>query len=106
MKSHPVFISYARKTSRKPAEALHRELGGEEGLAFLDKTDIEAGELLPKALVDALLDSKVVVVFADETYFNREYCRRELQTALAPLKASLIVARRQRSKRPRRLHIS
>ena len=33
--SHPVFISYARKTSREAAEGLHRDLGGESGLHFL-----------------------------------------------------------------------
>jgi TIR domain len=87
--AHPVFISYARKTSRELAEGLHRELGGESGLAFLDTSDIEAGEQFPKVLVDALLDAKVIVVFADETYFNRWYCLRELRTALAPFEALL-----------------
>ena len=86
---HPVFISYARKTSREPAEALHRELGGESGLAFLDTSDIDAGEQFPKVLIDALLDAKVIVVFADETYFNRWYCLRESRTALAPFEALL-----------------
>src|ERR1700736_3585886 len=86
---HPVFIPYARKTSREPAGGLHRELGGESGLAFLDTSDIEAGEQFPKLLVDALLDAKVIVVFADETYFNRWYCLRELRTGLAPFKALL-----------------
>jgi hypothetical protein len=81
---YPVFISYARKTSREPAEGLHRELGGESGIAFLDTSDIEAGEQFPRVLVDALLDAKVIAVFADETYFNRWYCLRELRTALAP----------------------
>jgi tetratricopeptide (TPR) repeat protein len=35
-------------------------------------------------LVDALLDAKVVVIFADERYFQRWYCRKELETALKP----------------------
>ncbi|MDR4496202.1 MAG: hypothetical protein R3B74_17645 [Nitrospirales bacterium] len=39
--SHPVFISYARTTSRPYAEALHRKLGE---LSFFDTSDIEAGE--------------------------------------------------------------
>jgi len=86
---HSVFISYARKTSRKPAEKLHRKLGGESGLAFLDTSDIEAGQHFPKILVEALLDAVVVVVFADETYFKRWYCLRELRTALAPFEALL-----------------
>lgn len=79
--SHPVFISYARSTSRQHAEALHRELGE---LAFFDTSDIETGEQFPEALVDALLDAKVVVIFADERYFQRWYCRKELETALKP----------------------
>jgi len=36
-----------------------------------------------------LLDAKVIVVFADETYFNRWYCLRESRTALAPFEALL-----------------
>lgn len=79
--SHPVFISYARSTSRQHAEALHRELGE---LTFFDTSDIEAGEQFPEALVDALLDAKVVVVLVDKRYFQRWYCRKELETALKP----------------------
>ncbi|MEO8326006.1 MAG: toll/interleukin-1 receptor domain-containing protein [Nitrospirota bacterium] len=79
--SHPVFISYARSTSRQHAEALYREL---EELAFFDTSDIETGEQFPEVLVDALLDAKVVVVFVDERYFQRWYCRKELETALKP----------------------
>lgn len=79
--TRPVFISYARTTSRRNAEALHRELGE---LAFFDTSDIEAGEQFPKELVDALLDAKVVVIFIDERYLQRWYCRKELETALKP----------------------
>ncbi len=84
---HPVFISYARKTSRDAAVALHRALGRFDVSAFLDTSDIEAGEHFPKALLDALLSAKVVVAFVDETYFKRWYCLRELRTALAPYHA-------------------
>ncbi|MGP0593421.1 tetratricopeptide repeat protein [Nitrospira sp. T9] len=79
--SPPVFISYARTTSRQFAEALHRKLGE---LTFFDTSDIETGEQFPEVLVDALLDAKVVVIFADERYFQRWYCRKELETALKP----------------------
>lgn len=51
--AHPVFISYARATSRDDAETLHQALGGAEGQAFLDRTDFEAGEAIPSGLVDA-----------------------------------------------------
>jgi hypothetical protein len=79
--AHPVFISYARRTSREAAEKLHAALGDE---AFLDSSDIEDGELFPRAIIEALLASRVVVVLADEVYFTRWYCLRELRTALAP----------------------
>jgi len=87
MADHPVFISYARKTSAALAEALHRELGGDTGLAFLDTSDIETLQKFPAEISDALLAAKVVVVFADETYFTRWYCLREFETALAPFHA-------------------
>lgn len=80
--SPPVFISYARKTSRPFAEQLHTALGPDE--AFLDTSDIEAGDRFEKRLADALLGSRVVVLFADETYFRRWYCLWELRTVLAP----------------------
>lgn len=79
--AHPVFISYARRTSREAALALHQALGDE---AFLDSSDIEDGEQFPRAIIEALLGSQVVVVLADEVYFTRWYCLRELRTALAP----------------------
>src|ERR1039457_5145774 len=85
MADHPVFISYARKTSRADAETLHGELGGDPGLAFLDTSDIETLQKFPAEISDALLAAKVVVVFADETYFTRRYCLRE--SALAPFQA-------------------
>src|SRR5512147_1135127 len=82
----PVFISYARRASATHAEALHRALNG---AAFLDTTDIEAGEQFPRILIDALFAAKAVVIFAEEVYFERWYCLRELRTALAPYDLAL-----------------
>lgn len=76
-----VFISYARSTSAAAARALKAELGED---AFLDETELEAGEQFPQPLFEALLESRVVVVFADEQYFRSWYCLRELETALHP----------------------
>jgi hypothetical protein len=84
---HPVFISYARKASREQAVALHEVLGGAEGLAFLDTEGIEPGEHFPRHLADALLASRVVVVFATKEYFRRWYCLWELETVLGPFLA-------------------
>ena len=87
MADHPVFISYARKTSRAYAEALNRELDGAGVPAFLDLTDIDNLDHFPSEIAEALLAAWVVVVFADETYFTRWYCLREFETALAPFQA-------------------
>ncbi|HEX2208813.1 MAG TPA: toll/interleukin-1 receptor domain-containing protein [Longimicrobium sp.] len=78
----PVFISYARDASRAQAEALHEALGGRT--AFLDTVGIEPGERFPEALVDALFDAKVVVIFAEPHYFTRWYCLLEFRIARTP----------------------
>lgn len=80
----PVFISYARSASQADAKTLHDLLGGEEGSAFLDQADIEIGDEFPSAIGRALLDARVVVVFATSEYFRRWYCLRELAIALLP----------------------
>lgn len=80
--SQPVFISYARDASRDKAEALHNALGGRT--AFLDTADISLGESFPEALVDALFDARVVVIFAEPQYFTRWYCLLEFRIARTP----------------------
>lgn len=76
-----VFITYARRTSRERAKALHRKLGS--GLAFLDSSEIEVGSSISLGVVEALLAARVVVLMVDETYFQRwYYCLREFDTAL------------------------
>jgi tetratricopeptide (TPR) repeat protein len=80
--SQPVFISYARDASRDKAEALHNALGGRT--AFLDTADIAPGERFPEALVDALFDTRVVVIFPEPHYFTRWYCLLEFRIARTP----------------------
>lgn len=82
---HSVFISYARKTSLRQAHALYQALDGEQGAAFLDVMGVEVGERIPRRLIDALLNARVVVIFADDAYFASWYCRWEFRAALAPL---------------------
>ena len=82
MMSQPVFISYARDASRDKANALHNALGGRT--AFLDTADIAPGERFPEALVDALFDARVVVIFAEPHYFTRWYCLLEFRIARTP----------------------
>ncbi|HZN93726.1 MAG TPA: toll/interleukin-1 receptor domain-containing protein, partial [Myxococcales bacterium] len=88
----PVFISYARNTGAEAARALHAALGND---AFFDQEDIGAEDRFPPRIADALLGSRVVVVFPDEGYFTRPRCRWELQTALglfarSPVRESLL----------------
>src|SRR5262245_42277571 len=83
---YPVFISYAREASAASAQALHAALPGQ---CYLDTSDIEAGERFPEHVVDALLKSRVVVVFATELYFQRRHCLWELRAALEPYETRL-----------------
>lgn len=85
--SQPVFISYARSASSPAAAALAERLGPE--IAFLDSSDIDAGEEIGPGVVAALLGARVVVVFAEASYFDRWYCLRELGVALAAFNALL-----------------
>jgi tetratricopeptide (TPR) repeat protein len=82
MMSHPVFISYARDASREYALKLHEALGGRT--TFLDTEAIELGERFPEALVDALFNAQVVVIFAEPRYFTRWYCLLEFRMARTP----------------------
>src|SRR5262245_34037965 len=80
-----VFLSYARSTDRDHARAVFDALGDDTGgLAFLDTEHIEALEEFPQRLIDSLLQSRVVVIFANPTYFKRWYCVLELRAAIAP----------------------
>ncbi|HEY0151397.1 MAG TPA: tetratricopeptide repeat protein [Longimicrobium sp.] len=86
----PVFLSYSRSTGRQKAQAVYQALGGAEaGLAFLDESNVEAGESFPASTVDAILGARVVVIFAEPAYFTRWYCLLEYRTALTPFLYSL-----------------
>ena len=78
----PVFISYTRRRGSKPAQALLDLLGPDVG--FLDSNDIGSGDDFVETLLDAVLGAKVIVVFIDETYFEREYCFFEYEIATSP----------------------
>jgi tetratricopeptide (TPR) repeat protein len=76
----PVFISYSRGASTPHAQALAARLGD---LAFLDTSAIDDGDHFPERLLDAILDSRVVVVFATQAYSQSRFCRLEMRLALA-----------------------
>jgi hypothetical protein len=77
----PVFISYARLSAAREATALRDELGPD--LAFLDSTDIAAGDLIPDSITGAILGASIVVIFLDDVYVTHPYCLREMRLALA-----------------------
>lgn len=52
--------------------------------AFLDERAIPPGSSFPQDLADALLQARVMLVFADATYFERPWCVYEFQVAVAP----------------------
>src|ERR1019366_8550498 len=64
----PIFISYARRTSLNEARALKAQLGD---LAFLDETEIPSREQFAKVIAKGLMEARLAVVFADDTYFDR-----------------------------------
>ena len=76
---HPVFISYSRSASATDAQALANRLGD---LVRLDTT-IDEGDHFPQFLLDAILDARVVVIFATHEYVKRRFCRLEMRLALA-----------------------
>jgi tetratricopeptide (TPR) repeat protein len=80
-----VFLSYAHSSNLGHATALEAALRTAGIETFRDETEIADGEPFPEAILDALLGSRVVVLFGDPIYFEREYCRWEFEAALAPL---------------------
>jgi hypothetical protein len=83
-----VFISYARSTALDAARAVRAALEAIQIPVFLDERDIAPGDAFPQDLADALLKTRVVLVFADETYFERPWCVYEYRVAVAPSRAA------------------
>lgn len=78
--SHPVFISYSRRTSTAQVQSLAVRLGD---LVFVDTSAIEDGSQFPEHLLNAILDASVVVIFATAAYAESQFCRLEMRMALA-----------------------
>src|ERR1039457_3018508 len=76
----PVFISYSRGASAPHAQALAARLGD---LAFLDTSAIDDGDHFPERLLNAILDSRIVVIVATQAYSQSRFCRLEMRLALA-----------------------
>ncbi len=84
-----VFISYCRSTTREQAIALSEALAADKITVFLDQEDIPPGSPFPLRLADGLLNARTVVVFADESYFQRTWCVYEFRVALASYRAGI-----------------
>ena len=85
--SYDVFISYARAASTAGARALRDELVAHGISVFLDESAIDVGDRFPTSIIDALLDTRVVVAFLEPVYFTRWYCVWEWRVALAAYEA-------------------
>jgi tetratricopeptide (TPR) repeat protein len=77
--SNPVFISYSRRSSASHASALVERL---RSLAFFDTTDIDDGDEFPQRLFDALLDARLVVIFASSDYAKSRWGQLEMRLAI------------------------
>ncbi len=83
-----VFISYAHATAQAATRRLREELTASGLRVFLDEREIPYGSAFPRDIADALLQSRLVVVFADEVYFRRPWCVYEFQTIVAPYRSA------------------
>src|SRR5260370_661367 len=76
----PVFISYSRTASTPHAQSVATRLAD---LAFLDTTAIDDGAPFPPHILDAILDSSIIIIFATTAYSQSRFCRLEMRLALA-----------------------
>jgi hypothetical protein len=89
---HIFFFSYARDDDdpylsrffEELRDAIRRQQGlkASDPIAFRDQTNIEVGQQWPVALTHSLRTSKTLVCVYSPTYFNREYCGKEVQVFL------------------------
>lgn len=83
-----VFISYAHATMQAATRQLRDELTRGDLEVFLDEREIPYGNPFPRDIADGLLDSRLIIVFADEIYFQRPWCVYEYQVITAPYRAA------------------
>lgn len=84
-----VFISYAHASAKTAARKLRDKLVESNLEVFFDDREIPYGNPFPREIADGLLESRLTVVFADETYFQRPWCLYEYQVATAPYRAAV-----------------
>ena len=95
MSSWEVFLSFAYRTNHAASKALKVALESAGIPTFRLPDEAQSGVPFAPVAADALLGSKVVVVFLDSAYLEREHCRWELNGVLAAPDADvrLVVAR-------------
>jgi len=67
---------------------LRDELSKGDRKVSLDEREIPYGSPFPRDVTDRLLDSRLAIVFADETYFGRPWCLYEFRVITAPYRAA------------------
>jgi hypothetical protein len=85
-----VFISYARASARAEAARLCDALSAAKITVFLDEEGIPPGSPFPTRIAEGLLDARIMMVFADQTYFSRPWCVYEFQVGVAPYEAAAL----------------
>ena len=90
MQKYDVFISYARTSSSSESIQLSELLTDKGFSVFLDHRSIPTDSNFPKDIAESLLNSKLMVIFADPTYFERFWCVCEYQIGLTPYRKARI----------------
>jgi formylglycine-generating enzyme len=89
MAQNKAFLSYAHQDNkdgritqfREHLEALIKQFTGQEFSIFQDK-QIDTGDIWEKRIIQELDDSSVLIAILTPTFFNRDWCRREVKTFL------------------------
>jgi len=77
---YDIFISYARRDGRHYARAVHRLLEQQGMIAFLDDSDIAAGDALNISLERALKKTRLLVVIATDGASQSPHVQLEIAT--------------------------
>jgi tetratricopeptide (TPR) repeat protein len=87
-----VFISYAKAGTQQEARALRDALQAAGIGVFLDEEGIPPGSGFPTRIADGLLAARLMVIFADASYFSRPWCVYEFRVGTAPYRAAVRAA--------------
>ncbi len=88
--SPDVLISFAHGSTLQYARALRNALDDAGIHAFLDERSIPPGSEFPSEIADALLKSRLILVLADRSYFQRPWCLYEYQVVLTPYRVASV----------------